>query len=106
MVLAEGFSRRGVPVFLADVKGGLAGLSQAANVPGDKFKARLDTLGLTNWAPAANPVVFWDLYARLGHPVRTTISEVRPTLLSRVMQLNDTQEGVLEIAFQVADDNG
>ncbi|RAP59186.1 helicase HerA-like domain-containing protein [Oleiagrimonas sp. MCCC 1A03011] len=106
MVLAEGFSRRGVPVFLADVKGDLAGLSQPAPAPGEKLRARLDKLGLNGWSPSANPVVFWDLYARLGHPVRTTISEMGPTLLARVMELNDTQEGVLDVAFRVADDNG
>ncbi|HEX7112053.1 MAG TPA: helicase HerA-like domain-containing protein, partial [Mizugakiibacter sp.] len=76
MVLAEGFSRLGVPVFLADVKGDLAGLSQAAGAPGDKLKARIDKLGLSGWAPAANPVVFWDIYGKLGHPVRTTVSEM------------------------------
>jgi DNA helicase HerA-like ATPase len=106
MVLAEGFSRLGVPVVLADVKGDLAGLSQPAGVPGDKLKARLVKLGLTGWAPAANPVVFWDLYGKLGHPVRATISEMGPTLLARVLDLNDTQEGVLDIVFKLADDNG
>ncbi|GAP64975.1 ATPase [Mizugakiibacter sediminis] len=106
MVLAEGFSKLGVPVFLADVKGDLAGLSQPAGAPGDKLKARIDKLGLGGWAPAANPVVFWDLFGRLGHPVRTTVSEMGPTLLARVMELNDTQEGVLEILFKAADDNG
>ncbi|AVP96882.1 ATP-binding protein [Ahniella affigens] len=105
MVLAEGFSRLGVPVFLADVKGDLAGLSQAA-VLGDKLKARLDRLGLTQWTPAANPVVFWDIYGKNGHPIRTTISEMGPTLLSRLLELNDTQEGVLNVTFRVADDEG
>ncbi len=107
MVLAEGFSRLGVPVVLADVKGDLAGLSQAAPSPAsDKLKARLDKLGLSDWKPQANPVIFWDLYGELGHPLRTTISEMGPTLLARVMELNDTQQGVLEIVFKVADDNG
>ena len=106
MVLAEGFSKLGVPVFLADVKGDLAGLSQAAGTPGEKLQARLDRLGLAGWAPAANPVVFWDLYGKLGHPVRATISEMGPTLLARVLELNDTQEGVLTIIFKLADDNG
>ncbi|MCE5233467.1 MAG: DUF853 domain-containing protein, partial [Xanthomonadaceae bacterium] len=106
MVLAEGFSKLGVPVFLADVKGDLAGLSQAAGAPGDKLKARIDRLGLAGWAPAADPVVFWDIYGKLGHPVRTTVSEMGPTLLARVMELNEIQEGVLEVLFKAADDNG
>ncbi|HQY37641.1 MAG TPA: DUF853 family protein [Pseudomonadota bacterium] len=106
MVLAEGFSRLGVPVFLADVKGDLAGMSQAAGAPGDKLKARIDTIGIADWSPQANPVVFWDLYGKKGHPVRSTISEMGPTLLGRLLELNDTQEGVMQIAFKVADDNG
>ena len=107
MVLAEGFSRLGVPVFVADVKGDIAGLSQAAaSPPSDKLQARLDKLGLKDWKAQANPVVFWDLYGKLGHPVRATISEMGPTLLARVLELNDTQQGVLEIVFKMADDNG
>ena len=106
MVLAEGFSRLGVPCFLADAKGDLAGLAMAAGEPGDKLKARLDKLKLTDWRPQANPVVFWDLYGKLGHPVRATISEMGPTLLGRVLELNDTQQGVLEVVFKVADDQG
>ncbi|HSE13180.1 MAG TPA: helicase HerA-like domain-containing protein [Rudaea sp.] len=105
MVLAEGFSRLGVPVFLADVKGDLAGLSQPAVVT-DKLKPRLDKLGLTNFTPAANPVVFWDIYGKLGHPVRATVSEMGPTLFARLLELNDVQSGVLEVVFKVADDNG
>jgi DNA helicase HerA-like ATPase len=106
MVLAEGFSRLGVPCFLADAKGDLAGLALAAGEPGDKLKARLAKLGLTDWKPQANPVVFWDIYGKLGHPVRATISEMGPTLLGRVLELNDTQEGVLEVVFKLADDQG
>ena len=106
MVLAEGFSRLGVPCFLADAKGDLAGLSMPAGPAGDKLKARLDTLGITDWHPQANPVIFWDIYGKLGHPVRATISEMGPTLLGRVLELNDTQEGVLEVIFKVADDQG
>ncbi|MEW5835254.1 MAG: helicase HerA-like domain-containing protein [Pseudomonadota bacterium] len=106
MVLAEGFSRLGVPCFLADAKGDLAGLAMAAGEPGDKLKARLEKLKLTDWKPQANPVVFWDLYGKLGHPVRATISEMGPTLLGRVLELNDTQQGVLEVVFKVADDQG
>ena len=106
MVLAEGFSRLGVPCFLADVKGDLAGLALPAAEPGDKLKARLATLKLDDWKPAANPVVFWDIYGKLGHPVRATVSEMGPTLLGRVLELNDVQQGVLEIVFKLADDNG
>ncbi|HEX7731807.1 MAG TPA: helicase HerA-like domain-containing protein [Rhodanobacter sp.] len=106
MVLAEGFSKLGVPCFLADAKGDLAGLAMAASEPGDKLKARLDKLGLHDWKPQANPVIFWDLYGRLGHPVRATVSEMGPALLGRVLELNDTQQGVLEIVFKLADDNG
>jgi DNA helicase HerA-like ATPase len=108
MVLAEGFSRLGTPVFLADVKGDIAGMSQpAASPPSDKLKERLAKLGIDkSWQPAANPVVFWDLYGKLGSPVRATVSEMGPTLLSRVLELNDTQQGVLEIVFKLADDSG
>ena len=104
MLMAEGFSRLGVPVFLADVKGDLAGLSQAGAM-NDKLKARIDTLGI-DWSPRANPVVFWDIYGKLGHPVRTTVSEMGPNLLARLLELNDTQSGVLEVAFKAADDEG
>ncbi len=105
MVLAEGFSRLGVPVFLADVKGDLAGMSQAGQV-GEKLQARLDRLGIADWSAQADPVVFWDVYGQNGHPVRTTVSEMGSTLLARVLELNDTQEGVLSVTFTVADDNG
>jgi DNA helicase HerA-like ATPase len=106
MVLAEGFSRLGVPVFLADVKGDLAGLTQAAAVPGEKLQARISKLGLTDWKPDANPVVLWDIYGKNGHPVRTTVSEMGPNLLTRLLELNEVQEGVLQVAFRVADDEG
>ncbi|MGB4860743.1 MAG: helicase HerA-like domain-containing protein [Dokdonella sp.] len=102
MLMAEGFSKLGVPVFLSDAKGDLAGLAQAA-VPSDRLQARIDKLGMT-WTPAANPVVFWDIYGKLGTPVRTTISEMGPILLARLFELNDTQSGVLEVVFRVADD--
>ncbi|MBS0557288.1 MAG: DUF853 family protein [Proteobacteria bacterium] len=105
MVMAEGFSRLGVPVFLADVKGDLAGLSQPA-VVGDKLKARLDKLGLNAFTPAANPVVFWDIYGKLGHAVRATVSEMGPTLFARLLELNDVQSGVLDVVFKAADDHG
>jgi len=105
MVMAEGFSRLGVPVFLADVKGDLAGLSQAAVIT-DKLRPRLEKLGLTGFTPAANPVIFWDIYGKLGHPVRATVSEMGPTLFARLLELNDVQSGVLEVVFKLADDNG
>lgn len=104
-VLAEGFSRIGVPVFLADVKGDLAGLSQPIS-PHPKIDERLTRIGITDFSPTAWPVVFWDLFGESGHPVRTTISEMGPLLLSNLMELNDTQEGVLNVAFRVADDEG
>lgn len=104
-VLAEGFSRMGVPVFMADVKGDLAGLSQmgAAN---PKVDDRLKQLGITDHSYAAYPVTFWDTFGVLGHPVRTTVSEMGPLLLSRLFNLNDTQSGVLSIVFKAADENG
>jgi len=104
-VIAEGFSRIGVPVFLADVKGDLAGLSQPI-APHPKIDERLQKIGITDFAPTAWPVVFWDLFGESGHPVRTTISEMGPLLLSSLLELNDTQEGVLNVAFRVADDEG
>jgi DNA helicase HerA-like ATPase len=106
MVLAEGFSRLGVPCFLADAKGDLAGLAMAAAEPNDAVKARLEKLKLTDWKPQANPAVLWDIYGKQGHPVRATISEMGPTLLGRVLELNDTQQGVLEVIFKAADDEG
>jgi len=105
MTLAEGFSRRGVPVFLADVKGDVAGLAVAGD-GSERVRARAAEVGIDDYAPAANPVIFWDLYGRLGHPVRTTVSEMGPTLLSRILALSDTQAGILDIVFKVADDRG
>ena len=104
-VLAEGFSRIGVPVFLADVKGDLAGLSQPIT-PHPKVDERLETIGIDEFTPTAWPVVFWDLFGTSGHPVRTTISEMGPLLLSALLELNDTQEGILHIAFRIADEQG
>jgi hypothetical protein len=105
LVLAEGFSRLGVPVFVADVKGDVAGLS-APGTPGEKVRQRVAEIGITGYTPEASPVVFWDLYGKSGHPVRTTVSEIGPALLGRILELNDTQAGVLEIAFKLADDQG
>jgi uncharacterized protein len=102
-ILAEGFSARGVPVFMADVKGDLAGMSQAAQ-PSEKLNNRLKLLGVEGFSPLASPVVFWDIFGRSGHPLRSTISEMGPILLARVLELNETQEGVLNVVFRVADD--
>ncbi len=103
--LAEAFSRAGTPVFLADVKGDLSGLSQPGE-PKGFLEKRAAAIGLEAYGYDAPPVVFWDLFGRQGHPIRTTISEMGPLLLARVLGLNDTQEGVLTIAFQIADDEG
>jgi DNA helicase HerA-like ATPase len=104
-VLTERFSAIGVPVFLADVKGDLSGLG-AAGKSSDKLQKRLDMLGVTDWQPRANPVVFWDVFGQSGHPVRATVSDMGPLLLARLLGLNDTQEGVLQIVFRIADDAG
>jgi DNA helicase HerA-like ATPase len=103
--LAEAFSRIGVPVFMADVKGDLAGLSQAGE-PKGKIKERIEQLGLAGFAFEACPVTFWDTFGEQGHPVRATISEMGPLLLARMLNLNDTQAGVLTLTFKIADDNG
>ena len=104
-VMAERFSRIGVPVFMADVKGDLSGISQpGAATP--KFLERLKLLDVPEPPYAACPAVFWDVYGEQGHPIRATISDLGPLLLSRVLNLNDTQAGVLALVFKVADDNG
>lgn len=103
-VLAEHFSDLGVPVFLADIKGDLASVAQPGEM-NPKLKDRLDFLGLTDFKFAAYPVRLWDIFGELGHPMRTTISEMGPLLLSRILDLNDVQAGVLNVAFRVADDN-
>ncbi len=105
MTLAEGFSRIGVPVFMADVKGDVAGLAVPGDI-GDKLRERAAMIGVDSYGPEASPVVFWDIYGKLGHPVRTTVSEIGPTLLARMLELNDTQSGVLDIVFRLADDRG
>ena len=102
-VLADAFSRHGVPVFLADVKGDLAGLSQAGAAH-PKLRERAAAVGLEKLEFQGNPTVFWDLFGEQGHPIRTTVSEMGPLLLARLLELNDTQEGVLSIAFRVADE--
>jgi uncharacterized protein len=107
--LVDSFSAAGVPVFMSDVKGDLAGLAMAGTA-NDKlhapFAQRASDIGYEGYSYADNPVVFWDLYGEQGHPIRTTIWEMGPLLLSRLMDLNETQEGVLNIAFRVADDEG
>ena len=102
--IAEGLSRIGVPVFMADVKGDLAGLSHPGEAKG-KIKERIESLKL-DVAFEACPVVFWDAFGTQGHPVRATISEMGPLLLARMLGLNETQAGVLTLAFKIADDNG
>lgn len=107
-ILTEAFSKAGVPVFAADVKGDLSGLA----VPGseshklhDKLISRAGKIGLEDYSYEAPPCVFWDVFGEKGHPIRTTVSEMGPLLLARMLELNDTQEGVLNIAFQLAEDD-
>ncbi len=104
-VLAEDFSRIGVPVFMADVKGDLSGLSQAGK-PNPKLQERLDLLKIAKHPFAACPVTFWDVFGEQGHPARASITEMGALLLARVLNLNETQEGVLAIVFKIADDHG
>ncbi|HEX8466695.1 MAG TPA: helicase HerA-like domain-containing protein [Allosphingosinicella sp.] len=107
--LAEGFSAAGVPVFVADVKGDLGGLAMAGSPMGklhDAFAARAAEIGDQSWTYRDNPVQFWDLFGLQGHPVRTTVSEMGPLMLARLMDLNEVQEGVLAIVFHVADKDG
>jgi DNA helicase HerA-like ATPase len=104
-VLAEGFSRHGVPVFMANVKGDLSGMSQAGK-PHPKIDERLAFIDIPDYRQQPFPVVFWDLFGEQGHPIRTTISEMGPLLLARLLGLNDTQEGVLNVVFEVADEQG
>ncbi|MCS6852565.1 MAG: DUF853 domain-containing protein [Gemmataceae bacterium] len=103
--LAEGFSRLGVPVFLADVKGDLSGLSRPGTAT-PSVRQRISQLGLNDFRFAACPVVLWDVFGEQGHPVRATISEMGPLLLARLLKLNDVQTGVLHLTFKVADDHG
>jgi DNA helicase HerA-like ATPase len=104
-VMAEAFSRIGVPVFMADVKGDLAGLA----FPGElnpKIQERVTRLGMTDFTCEASPVVFWDVLGQQGHPVRATVSDLGPLLLGRLLELNETQNAVLQLIFKAADDNG
>ncbi len=107
-ILSEGFSKAGVPVFAADVKGDLSGVCQSGSEDHklhEKLIARAEKIGLEDYGYDARPTVFWDLYGEKGHPVRTTISEMGPMLLSRLMDLTDAQEGIMNIAFDVAENN-
>lgn len=104
-ILAEGFSNAGVPVFAADVKGDLSGISQIGK-DNPKMIERAAETGPEGYAFRGYPTVFWDLFGNKGHPIRTTVSEMGPLLLSQLLELNSTQEGVLNIAFAVADDEG
>ncbi|HEY0113449.1 MAG TPA: helicase HerA-like domain-containing protein [Allosphingosinicella sp.] len=107
--LAEGFSAAGVPVFVADVKGDLAGMAMAGSATSkahEALTARAAEIGLEGYSYSDNPVIFWDLFGEQGHPIRTTVSEMGPLLLARLMGLNEIQEGVLSIAFRAADEEG
>ena len=103
-MLAEGLSRAGVSVFAADIKGDLSGIAEPGEAK-EAFVTRAKSLGF-DYEPDQFPVVFWDLFGEQGHPIRATISEMGPLLLSRLMDLNEVQEGVLNIAFRVADEQG
>ncbi len=104
-ILAEGFSKIGVPVFLADIKGDLSGITIPGQ-PHEKISERVQQIGIANFQHRGNPAVFWDIFAKTGHPVRTTVSDMGPLLLSNLLELNDTQTGVLYSCFKIADDNG
>lgn len=103
-MLAEGFARQGVPVFAADIKGDLCGLAEPGQ-PHPKIQARIDRMGITDYHAQAFPVVLWDIYQSSGHPVRTTVADMGPQLFSHLLELNETQEGVLFVAFSAARDD-
>jgi DNA helicase HerA-like ATPase len=108
-ILAEGFSNAGVPVILSDVKGDLSGMARAGDAAGKlhaPFMARNATIGFEDFAYAASPVTFWDIFGQQGHPLRTTVAEMGPLLLARLLELTEAQEGVLNIAFRLADEQG
>ncbi len=108
-ILAEGLSAAGVPVFVQDAKGDISGLSQAGDPAGranDSLVKRAEQIGMTDFVYRGYPVVFWDLFGKSGHPVRTTVTDMGPLLLARMMELSEPQEGVLNIAFRVADEQG
>ncbi|MCK6387596.1 MAG: DUF853 domain-containing protein [Zoogloea sp.] len=103
--MAESFANIGVPVFMADVKGDLSGVG-AAGVESPKLKERLAALGITEFSPRPCTTVFWDVFGEAGHPVRATVSDMGPLLLTRLLNLNETQSGVLQLVFKIADDQG
>ncbi|BDH47341.1 DUF853 domain-containing protein [Salmonella enterica subsp. enterica serovar Choleraesuis] len=103
--IAESLSEIGVPVFMADVKGDLSGVA-VAGTASDKLQKRLESIGVTDWQPHANPVTVWDIFGEKGHPVRATVSDLGPLLLARLLNLNEVQSGVLQIIFRIADDQG
>lgn len=104
-ILAEGFAKIGVPVFLADIKGDLSGIT-APGKPHAKIDERVKEIGIKNYEQKGNPAIFWDIFGKTGHPVRATITDMGPLLLSNLLELNDVQTGVLYSCFKVADDNG
>ena len=104
-ILAENFSKIGVPVFLADVKGDVSGLGREAK-PHEKINERINTIGIEGYKVQSSPVVFWDLFGNKGHPIRTTVSEIGPLLLANLLELNETQTGILYSCFKIADDQG
>jgi len=104
-ILAENFSKIGVPVFLADVKGDVSGVGKPAN-PHPKIDERVTTIGIKDYKMSPSPVVFWDLFTKKGHPIRTTVSEIGPLLLANLLELNETQTGILYSCFKIADDQG
>ncbi|OCG27251.1 ATP-binding protein [Gilliamella sp. Fer1-1] len=103
--MAEGFSKIGVPVFLADVKGDLTGIGEKG-ILSEKLQARLASIEVDNWQPDASPIELWDVFAEKGIPVRSTVSDIGPILLGRLLDLNNVQSGVLQLIFKIADDNG
>jgi DNA helicase HerA-like ATPase len=108
-IMAEGFSAAGVPVFLSDVKGDLSGLAKAGSAGfklHEAFTSRAATIGFDDYSYDAFPVTFWDMFGQQGHPVRTTVAEMGPLLLSRLLELSEAQEGILNIAFRLADEQG
>jgi len=104
-ILAENFSKVGVPVFLADVKGDISGIGKPAK-PHPKIDERIETIGINDYKMQACPAVFWDLFGEKGHPIRTTVSEIGPLLLANLLDLNDTQTGILYTCFKIADEQG
>jgi DNA helicase HerA-like ATPase len=104
-ILAEGFVEQGVPVFMADIKGDLSGITQTGSDK-PKLKERADKTGVNGYSPQGFPTIFWDLFGKRGHALRTTVSEIGPLLLSRLLQLNEVQEGIINVLFQLADDQG